>query len=305
MPFLGAAQHPATPGPVPPANTHDSPGDKSRMWDGDGFDFGDILDVVNPLQHIPVISTLYREITGDEIGYGPRVAGGGLYGGVLGLVASLFNVMIEDDTGKDLGGHAIALLFGDGKGENPDREPTGTLLAQAQPFVSMGEGASEQAQLLVGVVDPAAAMAASALTAAPPQRQPAIASAMNDSLWTLPAPESAPDGPPPAPAAPVNADAAATMAALEATFADRVGGRFDIKRNSLQAGLADAEVGPRVPTKLAPPAGQPLESRVDAALALSEVPGSRLTEAMRHGLDRYAALAQEHPPVATAVDAEF
>ena len=29
--------------------------------------FADVLDIINPLQHIPVVSTLYRSLTGDTI----------------------------------------------------------------------------------------------------------------------------------------------------------------------------------------------------------------------------------------------
>ncbi|MGB6086494.1 MAG: hypothetical protein WBF74_07845, partial [Parvibaculum sp.] len=32
------------------------------------FGFSDFLDVINPLQHIPIVSSIYRELTGDELG---------------------------------------------------------------------------------------------------------------------------------------------------------------------------------------------------------------------------------------------
>ena len=54
----------------------------------DGFTFGDVVDVVNPLQHIPVIGSLYRKITGDQIDPGARIAGGALFGGVIGALVS-------------------------------------------------------------------------------------------------------------------------------------------------------------------------------------------------------------------------
>ena len=38
-----------------------------KFFGKDGFTFFDFLDVINPLQHIPVVSTLYRSLTGDEI----------------------------------------------------------------------------------------------------------------------------------------------------------------------------------------------------------------------------------------------
>ena len=42
----------------------------------DGFTFADFIDIINPLQHIPVVATIYRAMTGDDIDPGSRVAGG-------------------------------------------------------------------------------------------------------------------------------------------------------------------------------------------------------------------------------------
>jgi hypothetical protein len=74
------------------------------------FIFG-LLDVINPLQHIPVISTIYRHLTGDEIGPVARVAGDTLYGGPVGGVLGLADVALEGATGKDMGETAMALLL--------------------------------------------------------------------------------------------------------------------------------------------------------------------------------------------------
>ena len=49
------------------------------------FSFHDLLSIINPLQHLPVIGTLYRAITGDKIGAIEKVAGDTLYGGVWAL----------------------------------------------------------------------------------------------------------------------------------------------------------------------------------------------------------------------------
>ncbi|MFW0777757.1 MAG: hypothetical protein ACN2B6_08580 [Rickettsiales bacterium] len=70
--------------------------------------FADILDVINPLQHIPGVSTAYRELTGDEVSSGARIAGGALFGGPLGLFASIFSAIIEEHTGGDIGEHLFA-----------------------------------------------------------------------------------------------------------------------------------------------------------------------------------------------------
>lgn len=87
---------------------------KARASDGlfgkDGFSFWDFLDIINPLQHIPVVSTVYRAITGDTIDPGARIAGGGLFGGPIGVAISLIGAMVEESTGKDPGEHALAML---------------------------------------------------------------------------------------------------------------------------------------------------------------------------------------------------
>jgi hypothetical protein len=103
-----------------------------HLWGGDEFSFYDLLDLVNPLQHIPIVSNWYRSATGDEIGAVARIVGGALLGGPIGAVTAVVNSAMESNTGKDLGEHALALLNGEesfGDGEAPllasmgDRSP--------------------------------------------------------------------------------------------------------------------------------------------------------------------------------------
>ena len=75
---------------------------------GKPFGFGDLVDIVNPLQHIPVLSTLYRNVTGDEIRDSGRVLGGAIFGGPLGAGGSLVNMVVKDHTGKDLSDMAFS-----------------------------------------------------------------------------------------------------------------------------------------------------------------------------------------------------
>ncbi|KKO44368.1 hypothetical protein WG68_16250 [Arsukibacterium ikkense] len=53
---------------------------------------GDVIDVVNPLQHIPLVSHYYRDWTGDDIGYLSQVAGGAFWGGAVGVATSFINI---------------------------------------------------------------------------------------------------------------------------------------------------------------------------------------------------------------------
>ena len=94
-----AAPVPSSPGPLSPSDTA-------------GFSFHDLLSIVNPLQHIPVISTIYRAITGDTIKPFDKIAGDTLYGGVLGFVSSLADTVFQKVTGKDFGDTVLSLFTG-------------------------------------------------------------------------------------------------------------------------------------------------------------------------------------------------
>ena len=65
-----------------------------------------------PLQHIPIVNTIYRWATGDVPGNIARVVGDGLYGGPIGLAAGMLSVAVKDDTGKDPGEMVMGLLTG-------------------------------------------------------------------------------------------------------------------------------------------------------------------------------------------------
>jgi len=106
----GAASKPAEP-----------PSGGLKLWDGGKFDFHDILDIINPLHHLPVINSIYRSEVKDEIGAVPRILGSMLYGGgvigaLIGAASAIVNIVIEHETGKDLGQHIYTAIFGEGAG---------------------------------------------------------------------------------------------------------------------------------------------------------------------------------------------
>jgi hypothetical protein len=94
--------------PVPKPNAETASAEKAQ-----GFGFKDFLDVINPLQHIPGISELYRAISGDEISDGARYSGNALYGLALGGPVG-FSIM----TGYSIASSAIG-----GRPEGPAPEP--------------------------------------------------------------------------------------------------------------------------------------------------------------------------------------
>ena len=92
----------------PRAIQHDfiEPVDSGQFWSTDeGPTFAEFLDIINPLQHIPVVSTIYRAITGDQIGPGPRFLGGALFGGPAGAIGASIASLFEEASGGDLGQH--------------------------------------------------------------------------------------------------------------------------------------------------------------------------------------------------------
>jgi len=78
--------------------------------DDEAFSFGDVIDMINPLQHLPVIGTLYRKFTGDTIKPFANIIGGAIFGGPVGAVSSTANVIIKDRTGKDIAENALSMI---------------------------------------------------------------------------------------------------------------------------------------------------------------------------------------------------
>ncbi len=108
----------------------------------DDLNFDALVDTINPLQHIPVVSTIYREVTGDKMGAPAAIIGGALYGGVFGFFSALGNEFLKAVTGHDVGETILSLLQGDG-GSNST-----TTVASSDPY--RANRAYQTAQTLTG-----------------------------------------------------------------------------------------------------------------------------------------------------------
>ena len=75
-----------------------------------GFTFSDFLDIVNPLQHLPVIGTIYRAVTGDTISLGARLVGGALFGGPIGVMSEAALAAADQAVGGDPGQKLLAFV---------------------------------------------------------------------------------------------------------------------------------------------------------------------------------------------------
>ena len=146
---------------IPPSNqvTVTAPAPIKAFSDGDaGPSFKDVLDIINPLQHIPIINTIYRHLTGDEEGAVADVAGGALYAGPVGLVGSMIDLAVKGGTGRSIGDNVLHWL-----GLDDDDEKTQPSQTQAQQ--------AQQAQQTATAVAPPPAVTIQALAALPARQR--------------------------------------------------------------------------------------------------------------------------------------
>jgi len=169
------AVNPTAAGPAPTAATASS--------DEGGITFDDLVDIVNPLQHIPVVSTIYRAITGDQIKTFPKIAGDTLYGGVMGFAGSLADTIFQKITGKSFGDTALAQvedLF-----SPSDSATTPTAVASAAPTKNFGERLIDGIESLFSPSD--SSDAPTAVASAAPLRAPPIDTTATPVASTVPA----------------------------------------------------------------------------------------------------------------------
>lgn len=232
----------------------EDPGVQPYRQEGD-MSFGDFLDIINPLQHIPLVGTLYREVTGDTISQQSRVMGGFLYGGPLGGMGAVVNVMVEDATGKDIGDQLLSAMSG-----NSSTPAAQRLSSQPIALTPQGEAAQKLAAQQAAVAAQQAQPAALAPAPGPVSGKtaPAVQTAQN------PAPQ------PPANQAPASQTPAPHGAGLatSALMARNNAAPLSAERSQeLQQQLASGQYHPsRMPTRDAVPAST-MQAKHAASLA--------------------------------------
>lgn len=73
----------------------------------DGFGMDDVFDTVNVLNHIPIVSDIYQEVSENTVDAFSSLAGGFMLYGPAGLALSAVNVATEQLTGESLVGNAV------------------------------------------------------------------------------------------------------------------------------------------------------------------------------------------------------
>ncbi len=136
---------------------------QAEFWSpGKDASFDEVLNSINPMHHIPVVSTIYRAVTGDTIGFGPRLIGAAILGGPVGLIIAGITAFIEELSGGTISEHVAALF----EGPTGDDEPAPADVIAAIPGHSR-EGAGDGTQISAAIE-----MDASALGDAPTIQSP-------------------------------------------------------------------------------------------------------------------------------------
>ena len=138
-----------------------------------GFTFSDFLDIVNPLQHLPIVGTIYRAVTGDEPSLGARLVGGALYGGPIGVMSEAALAAADQAVGGDPGRKLLAFV---GELFDGGTDSTATKLAKVEPAaggsantaIAVASAASVPTTAVTPTVDKSAVVASIAAAGADP-----------------------------------------------------------------------------------------------------------------------------------------
>jgi len=91
--------------------TPENGGDQA-FFGKDGLTFRDVIDAINPLNHIPIVSDVFASATDHKASTASKLIGGTLLGGPIGFVASLATIIFENATGESPTQAAYAALTG-------------------------------------------------------------------------------------------------------------------------------------------------------------------------------------------------
>jgi hypothetical protein len=90
----------------------DPEADKLFFGEDGKFGWDDFVDLINPLQHIPGVNVIYRELTGDQI-HGAAELLGAIPFGPFSTLGAITNIAVKSVTGRDVGGNVLAMIMGD------------------------------------------------------------------------------------------------------------------------------------------------------------------------------------------------
>ena len=149
--------------------------DRGGAFGDDGLTFGDVLDVINPLHHVPLLGNVYRKLSGDTIAPAARIGGGALFGGPIGAAVAAATVVAGSIMGRDGGAPADS---GEALPRGP--APGGGMVAAGRPLrvpataVDVAPAAETRAALATTPQPARGGWMVAAARAAPPPAAPVI-----------------------------------------------------------------------------------------------------------------------------------
>jgi hypothetical protein len=275
----------------------------SHAWKDGSFSFHDVLDTLNPLQHLPIVNTLYRWITGDEPGNVASIVGDTLYGGPIGLGVGLLSAAFKAETGKDPGEMMASALTGEDDGQvlsgvataqSGAAPATAAATAAASPTASGSPAATAATTLPT-----AAANATSGATPATAAQVPVTAAAQPLAVSAAAPHPFLPLFRSPPPAAPAPASSSATGPSEQAFLAQNAaymrsiygqrGAGAQPQTAPIPLQLTGAQQSFAVPPR--PPAALPAPTSPATTLP-PNVP-TDIPQRMMEALDKYARMKQQ------------
>jgi hypothetical protein len=288
MSDIAAATLPANAAPASAtAAATAAPSSGPSLWSHGSFSFKDLLDIVNPLQHLPVIGSIYRYLTGDEPSGGARIVGDALYGGPIGFGVGVVSTMLTDSKGEDLGEQALADVFGPRGGD-------------AQPKTQLAQSATQPSPAGAGAAVTGAATAGTNARAAPvalADETPEQATKLAAALYRSPPPAKTVQAAPTAPATPDPSYAALNARFRRQTTTVRASDGQVLNNRPVPLELSSTFLAaPRL--ALTPPAPatspaavKPAQSTDQGALAVPAT--SPIAQKMLEALDKYEQMKKK------------
>jgi hypothetical protein len=272
--FSGMVQKAANAEPAQDTAKDSSTADSGTTSHHSGFlDFlVGLFDVINPLEHLPIISTIYESVTGHHMNPMARIAGDTLYGGPIGTAVGIVNVVSEEKTGKDIGQNVMAMVTGSGK-----KDDTATTVAQ--------NDAPKASDIVWNDAPPVAVASAAAPADASPDDNVRLA------LLALAKQQNSTqqDSSTPASTSSQRPGLWETGAAKEVSSRPDAGNGLSLAQGAPEGAVASAQTGK---TPVSPPQDAPADAPERA------IPPELIAQKMMSGLDKYAALKREQLPPA-------
>ncbi len=111
------------------------------------LNWDDVVDLLNPLQHIPIVGTIYRELTGDKISPEIQIAGSVAFGALTGslvvsAIAGIAGAAYEESTGEEATVQIAQAIFGEDVVGGPSLD-AGTVQVAALPFEASQQAKTE------------------------------------------------------------------------------------------------------------------------------------------------------------------